>query len=247
MAASTSNLVTVQSATHFQELLSADLSRVSLINFWAPWAGPCAQMNQVVEELAKKHSSILALNVEAEDQSDIAESFDIEAVPSFIVLRGHTLLARIAGADAPALTTAIASHVKPPAPLSQTDAAPSAPPTYASKEDLDTRLRALMTQSPVVLFMKGSPEVPRCGFSRKISALLKEQNVEFTTFDILEDEDVRQGEWIVLYASDLSIGLPFLATECRSSYLIYYCRSTSFHPSPTSVSMPLIFCLIPSL
>lgn len=50
-----------------------------------------------------------------------------------------------------------------------------------------------MNQSKVVLFMKGSPETPRCGFSRKISGLLQEQKVDFTHFDILTDEGVRQG------------------------------------------------------
>lgn len=55
-------------------------------------------------------------------------------------------------------------------------------------------MRALMNQSTVVLFMKGSPDAPRCGFSRKISALLKEQRVEFVHFDILTDEAVRQGK-----------------------------------------------------
>ncbi|KAJ7863366.1 glutaredoxin [Mycena leptocephala] len=197
---SSSNLVNVTDAPHFQSLLSADLNRVSLINFWAPWAAPCTQMNAVVAELAKKHPGILALNVEAEEQAEIAESFDIEAVPSFVVLRGHTLLDRIAGADAPALTQAIAKHasgtIPTYAPKSHTTAAPPAAQNGGAPEtpeELDARLRRLMNQSRVVLFMKGNPEEPRCGFSRKLSTLLKEQGVQFSTFDILQDEDVRQG------------------------------------------------------
>lgn len=61
-------------------------------------------------------------------------------------------------------------------------------------EELEQRLRKLMNQSKVVLFMKGNPDGPRCGFSRRTVALLRGQNVEFTYFDILEDESVRQGE-----------------------------------------------------
>jgi len=41
--------------------------------------------------------------------------------------------------------------------------------------------------------MKGSPDVPRCGFSRKICGLLRDQKIEFSHFDILTDESVRQG------------------------------------------------------
>ena len=57
------NLIDVESPEHFQELLSKDLNRVSLINFWAPWAEPCKQMNQVVLELAKKYEDVLVLQV----------------------------------------------------------------------------------------------------------------------------------------------------------------------------------------
>lgn len=47
-----------------------------------------------------------------------------------------------------------------------------------------------------MLFMKGNPDAPRCGFSQKTVALLREQKVDFGWFDILEDEAVRQGKSI---------------------------------------------------
>lgn len=87
MTEAISNFHEVTSSAHFQDLLSTDLERVSLINFWAPWAAPCAQMNEVVRELARKYESLLVLQVEAEEQEDIAETFSIESVPTFVVLR----------------------------------------------------------------------------------------------------------------------------------------------------------------
>lgn len=50
-----------------------------------------------------------------------------------------------------------------------------------------------MAKSDVVLFMKGSPDAPRCGFSRKVVEALEEEGISFSHFDILGDEDVRQG------------------------------------------------------
>ncbi|TFK97748.1 glutaredoxin [Pterulicium gracile] len=199
-----SNLHEVTSPDHFQTLLSEDLNRISLINFWAPWAEPCTQMNKVVEELAKKYPKLLVLQVEAETQYEISESFDIEAVPSFLLLRGHTLLGRISGADAPALTTSVSNHLsnKPMSvqPLSTSDAKPAAASdttTYTDEAEtpvqLEKRMHQLMNQSKVVLFMKGSPDSPKCGFSRKTVSMLREQDIEFTHFDILSDERVRQG------------------------------------------------------
>jgi len=60
---SSTNIHTVDSADQFKELLSADLNRTSLVNFWAPWVGPCKQMNEVVTELAKKYPDLLVLQV----------------------------------------------------------------------------------------------------------------------------------------------------------------------------------------
>ncbi|PCH42687.1 glutaredoxin [Wolfiporia cocos MD-104 SS10] len=192
------NFHEVTSAEHFQSLLSADLERVSLINFWAPWAEPCKQMNEVVLELARKYPKLLVLQVEAETQSDISESFEIEAVPASIILRGHTLLGRISGADASAVTEAVATHTRAPSSvkaLSKSDRAPADAvlEKEETQEELNARLRALMSKDKAVLFMKGEPDGPRCGFSRRMVALLRDQGVQFSHFDILSDDKVRSG------------------------------------------------------
>lgn len=61
------------------------------------------------------------------------------------------------------------------------------------KEQLFERLRSLMASAPVMLFMKGTPDVPRCGFSRTAVGILREKGVKFGSFDILGDEGVRSG------------------------------------------------------
>ena len=50
----------------------------------------------------------------------------------------------------------------------------------------------MLPQQPVMLFMKGNPDAPRCGFSQKTVNLLRKENIDFGWFDILEDEGVRQ-------------------------------------------------------
>lgn len=50
-----------------------------------------------------------------------------------------------------------------------------------------------MAKDKVVLFMKGEPDAPRCGFSRRIVTLLRDQGVQFSYFDIFSDESVRSG------------------------------------------------------
>jgi monothiol glutaredoxin len=60
--------------------------------------------------------------------------------------------------------------------------------------DTQERIRQTVTSSPVVLFMKGTPTFPQCGFSAKAIQLLKMSGVsEVTTVNVLEDAEIRQG------------------------------------------------------
>jgi Grx4 family monothiol glutaredoxin len=61
-------------------------------------------------------------------------------------------------------------------------------------EELNSRLRKLIQQSRVMLFMKGEPNKPQCGFSRKMVELLTKAGFhDFGFFDILTDMEVREG------------------------------------------------------
>ena len=55
------------------------------------------------------------------------------------------------------------------------------------------RLKKLVNSSKCILFMKGDPVAPKCGFSRQTVELLGSLQAEYATFDILNDDEVRQG------------------------------------------------------
>lgn len=61
-------------------------------------------------------------------------------------------------------------------------------------ETLDSRLKRLITQKRVMLFMKGHPSQPACGFSQRIVSLLGNYDgLDYGSFDIYKDEEVREG------------------------------------------------------
>ncbi|KAF5228497.1 hypothetical protein FAUST_11044 [Fusarium austroamericanum] len=62
-----------------------------------------------------------------------------------------------------------------------------------SQEALVARLSELVNTGPVMLFMKGTPKSPVCRFSRRIVRLLDNHKVLYSTFNVISDEDVRQG------------------------------------------------------
>jgi monothiol glutaredoxin len=55
------------------------------------------------------------------------------------------------------------------------------------------RIQAEVNENQVVLFMKGSPMFPQCGFSAAISTLLSNLQVKFKGVDVLQDGEIRQG------------------------------------------------------
>ncbi len=60
-------------------------------------------------------------------------------------------------------------------------------------ETLQKKIESLINSAPVFLFMKGTPEDPQCGFSAKVVSILHQLGITFSSFDILSDEEIRQG------------------------------------------------------
>lgn len=59
--------------------------------------------------------------------------------------------------------------------------------------DINARLSEIVNSSDVVLFMKGTPLFPQCGFSSRAVAILDHLGVAFDSVDVLQDMEVRQG------------------------------------------------------
>ena len=60
-------------------------------------------------------------------------------------------------------------------------------------ESTNLKIKNLIEKNDVCLFMKGTPEVPQCGFSLAVSNVLKHLDVKFTGINVLDDSDIRDG------------------------------------------------------
>ena len=75
-----------------------DYKGIALVDFWAPWCGPCQQMGPVVEELAEKYkgkAKVAKLNID-ENQA-IAAKYDIMSIPTVIFFKGGKEVKRTIG------------------------------------------------------------------------------------------------------------------------------------------------------
>jgi len=59
--------------------------------------------------------------------------------------------------------------------------------------NVKNRIEGILTENKVVLFMKGSPQFPMCGFSARAVAILHELSTSFHSVDVLQDAEIRQG------------------------------------------------------
>jgi len=59
--------------------------------------------------------------------------------------------------------------------------------------DTKEKIKKIIKENKVCLFMKGTPDTPQCGFSMTVSNILKHLNIEFRGINVLDDEDLRQG------------------------------------------------------
>ena len=59
--------------------------------------------------------------------------------------------------------------------------------------DTKKKIKDLVDENDVCLFMKGTPDAPQCGFSMAVSNILKHLNVNFKGINVLEEENLRQG------------------------------------------------------
>ena len=85
-------------------------------------------------------------------------------------------------------------------------------------ENTNKKIKNLIESNEVCLFMKGTPEVPQCGFSLAISNVLKHLEVKFKGINVLENPEVREG--IKLYSDWPTIPQLYIKGEFIGGYVI---------------------------
>jgi thioredoxin 2 len=84
-----------------------------VVDFWAPWCGPCHAVAPVLERLAARHAGKLkVVKVDVDENPSLAERFGAHSIPLLVVLRDGAEVQRVLGAQPlPALESLLAAHL----------------------------------------------------------------------------------------------------------------------------------------
>jgi len=176
--------------TNSGEFLEANKEAIVVLIFDAEFSG----QQDIVEEATKAlvdsddlKEKILVASVDVEANNELATQFSVVSVPTIAIIKGQKVLRKIDTLEPKKLVSIVQEILK------MIEIAPDSSQTGDAKAAFNEYLKRLTTRAPIMIFMKGSPDQPRCGFSKQLVELLSKHKIKYESFDILQDEDVRQG------------------------------------------------------
>lgn len=88
--------IDINKSNYEQVVLNAD--RKVLLDFWAPWCGPCRMVVPLVEEIAEENANIVVGKVNVDVETELANQFGIMTIPTLVVLENGKIINKAVGA-----------------------------------------------------------------------------------------------------------------------------------------------------
>ena len=79
-----------------QEVLNSN--KPVLMDFWAPWCGPCRMVVPLVEEIAKERSDIKVVKINVDEEQELAMQFGVVSIPTLVVMKNGKIVNQVTGA-----------------------------------------------------------------------------------------------------------------------------------------------------
>ena len=81
---------------NFDELL-VNIGKPVLLDFWAPWCGPCQQIAPVVEQIGDEREDIIVGKVNVDEEMELAQRYKVLSIPTLVFLKGGQVAGKAVG------------------------------------------------------------------------------------------------------------------------------------------------------
>ena len=93
----------------FVKELDAELT---IVDFWAPWCGPCKVLHPILDNLQKNNTDIKIMKVNVDESGDLTKEFGVRSIPTLVFFKGEKEIERVSGAQQEAKYQEIIDRIK---------------------------------------------------------------------------------------------------------------------------------------
>ena len=90
------SVLTITKENFEQEVINSE--NTVLIDFWAPWCGPCRMVSPIVDEIAAENENIKVGKINVDEQPELAAKFNVMSIPTLVVMKDGKIISSTVGA-----------------------------------------------------------------------------------------------------------------------------------------------------
>ena len=79
----------------FEELISSD--KITIVDFWASWCGPCRTQLPILENYAKKNEDVQVVKINVDENSELASEYGIKSIPTILYFKNGSIQNKTVG------------------------------------------------------------------------------------------------------------------------------------------------------
>lgn len=90
------SIINISTSNFQDEVLRSE--RTVLLDFWAPWCGPCRMVGPILEEIARERADVKVGKVNVDEQPELASQFSVMSIPTLVVMKDGKVVNQTVGA-----------------------------------------------------------------------------------------------------------------------------------------------------